>query len=106
LNFGRHIGHQTPDLGSDKKPFFCEICPTKMQAQIKKQNAKIKFKVQNSLSYGRKIQFSAILKITITLKTCVKNFPFCLNFQALIFIQNVAKIKIFKNKLFETMSFL
>jgi hypothetical protein len=33
------------------------------------------------------------LKITAILKTCEKNFPIFLNFQALIFILNVAKIK-------------
>jgi hypothetical protein len=44
-------------------------------------------KDQNSLIYGRKTSFSAILK------TCGKNFPIFLNIQALISIQNVAKNK-------------
>jgi hypothetical protein len=48
-------------LGSDKKLLFCEICPTKIQAssyyKTERENN------QNSLSYGRKISFSAILQI-------------------------------------------
>jgi hypothetical protein len=51
-------------------------------------------KVQNTLSYGRKIKFSAILKITAILKTCAKNFATFLKLKALIFIQNLAKNKI------------
>jgi hypothetical protein len=34
LNIRRHVE-------SDKKKFFCEIFPTKIQAQIMKQNAKM-----------------------------------------------------------------
>jgi hypothetical protein len=49
--------------------------------------------VENSLSYCRKTSFSAIMKIIAILKTCGKNFPIFLNFQALTFIQNVAKNK-------------
>jgi hypothetical protein len=33
LHFGRHIGQQTPSWIWQKK-IFCEICPTKIQAQI------------------------------------------------------------------------
>jgi hypothetical protein len=58
-------------LESDKKLFFDEICPTKIQAQIIRQNAK---KKQNTLSYGRKTFFFVI----------PKTLP-------LIFIQNMAK---------------
>jgi hypothetical protein len=64
--------------------------PDRNTSSIQKTERK---KNQNSLSYGRKIKFSAILKITAILKTCGKNFSIFLNFQALIFIQNVAKNK-------------
>jgi hypothetical protein len=61
-----------------------------MQGQIKKPERK---NVQNSLSYGRKTNFSAILKIAAIIKTCLKNFPILLNFEAVMFTQNVAKDK-------------
>jgi hypothetical protein len=50
-------------------------------------------KIKNKLSYGRKTKISAILKITAILKTCGKNSPIFLNFQARIFMQNVANNK-------------
>jgi hypothetical protein len=62
-------------LESDEKLSFCEIYPTKIQAQIIKQNAKM-FKTQN----GQKASFAAILKITAILKACEKNFQFFLQF--------------------------
>jgi hypothetical protein len=37
-------------------------------------------KVKNTLSYGRKTKFSAILKITAILETYGMNFPIFLNF--------------------------
>jgi hypothetical protein len=40
LIFGRHIGHQSPSWIWQKK-IFCEICRTKIQAQIIKQNVKM-----------------------------------------------------------------
>jgi hypothetical protein len=52
------------------------------------------------LWYGRKTSFSAIVIITAILKTCEKNFSIFLNFQALIFIQNVAKKTLFEIKSF------
>jgi hypothetical protein len=58
-------------------------------AQIKKQRKKI----QKSLIYGRKISFSAILKIAANLKTCEKNFLIFQNFQVLMLIENVIKNK-------------
>jgi hypothetical protein len=59
-------------------------------------------KNQNSLSYGRIPNFSAILKFDAILKTCEKKF-LTFKFEALIFIENVAK---YKNMLFEILSFL
>jgi hypothetical protein len=88
-------------LESDKKLFFREICPTKIQAQIKKQRKN----VPNSLSYGRKTKFSVILKITAILKTCGKNFPI-FSILKLSYLYILRLKKILKNTLFEIMSFL
>jgi hypothetical protein len=48
-------------------------------------------KIQNSLSYGRLTSFSAIFKFYFILKTCEKHYPDFLTFEALRFMQNVAK---------------
>jgi hypothetical protein len=71
LNFGRLIGHQTRSWIWQKSFLLWNIPDWNTSSNQKRERKK----VQKSLSYGRKIKFSAILKITAILKTCEKNFP-------------------------------
>jgi hypothetical protein len=81
LNFGH--------LESDKKLVFYKICLIKKQALTKKTE---QIKVQNSLSYGKKTSFSAILKFAAILKICEKNFQIFSKLNLiLILIEKVAK---------------